>query len=38
MEMLLILGLAFLIGGFHGIGVVVVALFVIGMLVALFSD
>ena len=38
MEMLLILGIAFLIGGFYGVGVAVVVLFVLGILLALFSN
>lgn len=39
MEILLVAAaVGFLFGGFHGAAVSVVALFVIGMLMALFSD
>jgi len=38
MEMLIILGLAFLFGGFYGVGVAVVVLFVLSILLSLFSN
>ena len=38
MEMLIILGLAFLFGGFYGVGVAVVVLFVVGIIMGVLSD
>ena len=38
MEIILILAVSALLGGFYGVGVAVVGMFVLGILLALFSN